>query len=165
MAQKKVVIDRAKVKQESVFNMGELYKALFSWFNNYGYDFAEEEYNERDSGRNKDIKIFWVAEKKVDTYIKWYMDLNFLIVGLEGVEIDRNGLKMKTNKGSIEFKITAAIIKDYDNKWSKGFTAFLRKLYDKVIAYQRYNRMEDELKRETNKLIDEIKAFLNLYQV
>ncbi len=165
MAQKRVVVDGIKIRQESVFNMDELYKAMFAWFNNYGYDFAEEEYNEKDSGRSKDVKFFWTAEKKIDTYIKWYMELNVLIMGLENVEIERNGLKLKTNKGSVEFKITAALIKDYDNKWSKGFTAFLRKLYDKVVAYQRYSRMEEELVRETNKLIDEIKAFLNLYQI
>lgn len=163
--QKKVVIDGAKLKQDSVFNMGELYKSLFAWFNNYGYDFAEEEYNEKDSGRNKDVKFYWTAEKKIDAYIKWRIELSVLIVGMESVEIDRNGLKLKTNKGSIEFKITSSVLKDYDNKWSKGFSTFLRKIYDKIVAYQRYSRMEGELINETNKLMDEIKAFLNLYRV
>src|SRR3989344_5199473 len=150
--QKKVVINDAKIKQESVVNMTEFYKALFNWFANYGYDFSEDEYNEKDTGKNKDL------------YIKWRIELSMLILGLESVEIDRNGLKLKTNKCSIEFKITSSMIKDYDDKWSKGFMALFRRLYDQVVARQRYNKMEDELIRETNKLIDEIKAFLNLYQ-
>ncbi len=164
MSQKKLVMDAAKIKQESVFNPSELYKSMFVWFATYGYDFAEEEYHDKDNGKNKDIKFFWVAEKKIDRYIKWCLDINAMILGMENVEIERNGLKLKTNKGSIEFKINAYILKDYDNTWSKGFMAFLRKIYDQVVARQRYSRMEDELIRETNKLIDEIKAFLNLYQ-
>ncbi|HLC72925.1 MAG TPA: hypothetical protein VJH37_05075 [Candidatus Nanoarchaeia archaeon] len=162
--QKKVVVDHAKIKQESVFNMTELYKSFFAWFANYGYDFAEDEYNEKDNGKNKDLKIFWSAEKKVDAYIKWGISFDVLILGLENVEIERNGLKLKTNKCSIEIKITSYMIKDYDDKWSKGFVAVFRKLYDKVVAHHRYVRMEEELIRETNKLIDELKAFLNLYQ-
>ena len=162
--QKKVVINDAKIKQESVVNMTEFYKALFNWFANYGYDFSEDEYNEKDTGKNKDLKIYWTAEKKIDLYIKWRIDLSMLILGLESVEIDRNGLKLKTNKCSIEFKITASMIKDYDDKWSTGFMALFRRMYDQVIARQRYSKMEDELIRETNKLIYEIKAFLNLYR-
>lgn len=162
--QKKVVINDAKIKQESILNLTELYKALFNWFANYGYDFAETEYNEKDTGKNKDLKIYWIAEKKMDLYIKWSIDLSMLILGLESVEIDRNGLKLKTNKCSAEIKITASMIKDYDDKWSRGFMALFRRMYDQVIARQRYSKMEDELIRETNKLIDEIKAFLNLYQ-
>lgn len=158
-------MDGVKVKQDSIFNITELYKAMFAWFANYGYDFAEEEYNEKDNGRNKDIKFFWTAEKKIDAYIKWSVELNVMILGLESVEIERNGLKLKTSKGSIEFKITAALIKDYEGKWSTGVAAPLRKIYDKVVARHRYSRMEEELTRETNKLIDEIKAFLNLYQL
>ena len=165
MGQKKVVMDGVKLKQDSIFNMGELYKAMFAWFSNYGYDFAEEEYNERDTGRAKDLKFFWTAEKKIDTYIKWGINVNVMILGMESVEIERNGLKLKTNKGAIEFQITAYLLKDYDDKWSKGFTSFLRKVYDKVIARHRYQRMEQELVRETNKFMDEIKAFLNLYQI
>ena len=163
--QKKVVMDAAKIKQDSVFNMGEFYKSLFAWFANYGYDFAEEEYNEKDSGRAKDVKFFWTAEKKVDTYIRWGINFNVLILGLESVEIERNGLKMKTNKCSIEIQITAYMIKDPDDKWSKGFAAVFRKLYDQVVARHRYERMEGELVKEANKLIDEVKAFLNLYRV
>lgn len=164
MSQKKVIIDAAKIKQESVFNTSELYKSMFVWFANYGYDFAEEEYHEKDNGKNKDIKFYWVAEKKIDRYIKWALEINVMILGMESVEIERNGLKLKTNKCSIEFKVNASLVKDYDNAWSKGFMAFLRKIYDQVVARQRYVRMEDELIRETNKFIDEVKAFLNLYQ-
>jgi len=162
--QKKVIIDNIKIKQDSIFNMGELYKALHSWFSNYGYDYAEEEYNETDSGKAKDLKFFWVAEKKMDAYVSWGIDLNVMIRGMEPVELERNGLKLKTFKGSIEFRITASMIKDPESKWSKGITSVLRKLYDQVMMRQRYNRMEDELVRETSKMIDEIKAFLNLYQ-
>lgn len=158
-------MDSLKIKQESIFNIAELYKALFAWLGNYGYEFSEDEYNEKDSGKNKDLKIFWTAEKKIDMYIKWGIELSILILGMESTEIDRNGLKLKTNKASIEFKITSYMIKDYDDKWSKGFTAVFRRIYDQVIARQRYDRMEIELIVETNKLIDEIKAFLNLYQV
>lgn len=163
--QKKIVMDGVKIKQDSIFNIAELYKAMFAWFANYGYDFAEEEYNEKDVGRNKDIKFFWTAEKKIDAYIKWGIELNVMIIGLESVEIERNGLKLKTSKGSIEFKITAYLIKDYEGKWSTGIAAPFRKIYDKVVARHRYSRMEDELTTEIGKLIDEIKAFLNLYQL
>ena len=100
----------------------------------------------------------------MDAYVSWGIDINVMIRGMEPIELERNGLKLKTFKGSIEFRITASVIKDPNNKWSKGISSVLRKLYDQVMLRQRYNRMEDELVREASKLIDEIKAFLNLYQ-
>lgn len=166
MPQKKIVMDNIKVKQESIFNMPELYKALFSWFANYGYNFHEQEYNEADAGKGKNIKFFWVAEKNIDSYIRWQIELNAMILGMESIELERNGLKLKTNKASVEFRITATMIKDYDGKWSKGpGMGTLRRVYDKIMIRKRLSRLEGDLERETNKVIDEIKAFLNLYRI
>lgn len=163
MPQKSMLINNMKIAQDSIFDMGELYKNMFRWFETYEYDFHEDGYEESNTQAGKQVKFYWTAEKKMDAYIKYVIELNVFILGLQSIEIEKEGLKTKTHKGNIEFRITGYLLKDYDGKWSKTpFHTTLRYLYDKIIARKRYNIHEREFMTESKKLLDEIRAFLNL---
>lgn len=165
MVFKDTIASGLKIKQRSVFNLDELYKVMWRWFELYGYDMQELEYRDSLEGNTKHLEIKWAAEKKIDDYIKFKIITNFLILGLEKVEIEQDGVKLKTDKGEVEINMTAILEKDYDDKWQEsGYARLFRDIYDKYVIKNRIESLEGELYDEIYKLIDEIKAFLNLHR-
>ncbi len=166
MSQKDIVVPNIKIKDRSIFSLDELYKMLVRWFELNGYDFQEQEYRDEDMGEGKKhLEIKWYAEKKISDYFKFVIETNFLIVGLESVEVEKGGIKYKTNKGEIEMRIKSYIEKDYDSKWERTvMMQFLRAVYDKYLIKSRIEGYEGLLYEETYKYMDETKAFLNLHR-
>ena len=162
-----IVSPPVKVKQSAIFDMDELYKALFRWFELYHYEFHEREYRESsDPGGGKHLEIRWYAEKKVDDYVKLVIEVDFLVLGLTDVEIEKNGAKTKTNKGTIEMRFSGYLLKDYEDSWSKSaFSTFIRGIYDKYIIRGRLEGYEGLIYDEAHKLIAEAKAFLALHRL
>lgn len=166
MSQKDIIVPSVKVKDRSIFSLEELYKLLYRWFELRRYIFQEQEYRDEDmGGGKKHLEIKWYAERKIDDYFKFVIEVNFLILDLEKVEIEREGLKVATNRGEIEMRVKAYILKDYDNKWeNSAIMRFLREFYDKRLIRLRIEGYEGELYEETYKLLDEVKVFLNLHR-
>ncbi|GAI26093.1 unnamed protein product, partial [marine sediment metagenome] len=75
----------------------------------------------------KDIEIEWTGTRKLTDYFKFELQAKFRILALSNVEIDQNGVKVSTNKGSVEIKVKGIIVKDYEGKFERtGFRKFLR---------------------------------------
>lgn len=162
---KDVLFSNYKLKQDSIFDLGELYKSIFRWFDINEYTFYEKEYNDIDEPKGKHLEIYWYTEKKIDAYVKFVIEVSYLVLGLQSIELEKGGVKIKTNKGSIEFRITAYLQKDYEDRWSKtGAQTKMRYLYDRFIIRKRLNKLGDELIKDVNSLIDELKAFLDLHK-
>ena len=159
------IVQGYKIKQSSIFDLDELYKTLFRWFENNGYSFYEENYQDTDTPGGKQLQIYWRAEKKVDTYVMFAIEIAYLVTGLSKVEVERGGTKIKTNSGSIELRINLFMVKDYDDKWTKsGVGKNMRMLYDKFVARERLEKQEDQILGDYAALLDEIRSFLALHK-
>lgn len=162
---KDVLFDNYKLKQDSIFDLGELYKSIFRWFDVNGYSFYEKEYNDIDEPGGKHLEIYWYTEKKIDLYVKFVIEVSYLVLNMQKIELEKGGVKIKTNKGSIEFRITAYLMKDYDDKWSKSaMQKKMRYVYDRFIIKKRIDKLEVELVKDVNSLIDELKSFLDIHK-
>ena len=162
---KDVLFDNYKLKQDSIFDLGELYKSIFRWFDVNGYSFYEKEYNDIDEPNGKHLEIYWYTEKKIDLYVKFVIEVSYLVLGMQKIELEKGGVKIKTNKGSIEFRITAYLMKDYDDKWSKSaMQKKMRYIYDRFIIKKRIDKLEAELVKDVNSLVDELKSFLDIHR-
>lgn len=165
MVQREIVASGLKVKQKSIFDLDELYKVLFRWFELYGYVLQELEYRDSAEGDSKHLEIKWKAEKAVDDYVMYVIRLNFLILGLQKVEVEENGVKVKKYTGDLEMNFYAFLAKDYENKWADaGYAKVFREIYDKYVIKKRMEGLYRELYEELYKLLDEVKAFLNLHR-
>lgn len=166
MPQRDYVATGVKVKQKSVFNLDELYSVLWHWFETHNYDFQEQEYRDETTAGGHNIEIGWYAERKIDDYIKFVLEITFFVVGYQKVEIEKEGgVKEKTGKGEVEIQISAYLLKDFEDRWGKpAVLLFLREVYDKFIIRGRIESLEGGLHDELYRFIDEIKAFLNLYR-
>jgi len=101
--------------------MGELYKVMFRWFSRNNYDFQEKEYLEAQmEGGAKKLEIGWYSYKKISDYIKFHIDVKFLIIGLTSAEIEVGNVKRKTNQGDLEMRFDAWIEYDYEGKYEKS---------------------------------------------
>src|SRR3989338_11379589 len=166
MSERDVIAKGLKLKQKSIFDMDELYKLMFKWFSTHNYDFQEKEYIEKVQGDgSKSLEIGWMSYRKISDYIKFRIDIKFLILGLTTVEIEVDRMKRKTNSGDIEMRFDAYIETDYEGKWeSQPITKFFREFYNKYIIKGRMEGYEVQLHEELYELMGEIKAFLNLYK-
>jgi len=155
-----------KVKQVAVFYLDEFYKTMFRWFELNHYDLQEREYRQSVDPKGKHLEIRWYSEKKIDDYIKFIIEIDFLILGLQDIVVEKEGgVKSKTNKGAIEMRFHAYLLKDYEDKWSKtAFAQFLRAVYDKYIIRNRMETYEDQLSEELQSVIAEAKSFLSLHK-
>lgn len=154
-----------KLKQDTVFDLTELYKTIFRWFDVSGYSFHEKEYNDIDEPNGKHLEIYWYTEKPIDAYVKYVIEINYLVLGLQKIELEKGGIKINTNKGSIELRISAYLLKDYNNKWSASpIQAQMRRIYDRFIIRKRLDKLGNDLVKDVNSVIDEIKGFLDIHR-
>ncbi len=153
-----------KIKQDSIFDFGEFYKRLFAWFEIMGYDFAEKGYEKYEMGNADNLKIFWESKKEVDGYAQFVIEIGFFIVGFSNVEIEKDGLKMKTNKGTLEMRITSYLQRDPGDKVKKSIGEAGRNFYEKFMIRHKLEDYEGQLAEELQLLFDEIKSFLSMHK-
>ena len=154
------VIPAIKIEQRAVFNFADLYRLLKSWFNLHNYDFYEKEYIDvLKEGGEKSDSIKWEAERKVDDYVKFHIELRIKLADVEDVKLKDN----LVCKGTCGIKFESFLEKDYDNRWERNsFIKFLRALYDHFILRPKLERYADELRQETYDVFDQAKSFLKL---
>lgn len=150
-----------KIKQVSVFNLDYLYKDITRWFQHFDYSWKELQYRqENQPDGTTHLEIRWTAEKEINNYMKFVIDMEFLIF-MKDAEVEENGVKVKRNKGAVEIRTGAYIAKDLDI-W-KNMNA-LRRIYDNYLIRHRIEDLEDDLYIEAHKLYNMIKSFLNLHR-
>jgi len=156
-------VTEEKVKRSGIFDFKETYQFVHRWLTDEDYDVEEEKYLEEVTGDSKKVEIRWVATKKISDYFKNEIKLAWRVVGLQKVEVEKNGKREKMDKGSFEVKITGNLLKDYEGRWdSNPFMKFLRGVYDRFIIEGRIERYETKLFGDVEDLAEQIKGFLTV---
>lgn len=164
-ADKITVASGLKVKYRGVFDLGDFYKKLKTWFEAEGYgdevkNFKEAKYKESIKPFGKNIDIKWVAEKNKSDYFSYNLTLTFRIIGLQDAEVQYEAKKIKANKGEVEVKLSADLIKNRQGKWSKS--SIIKKIYESLIINKRIEEYKLDVYKIAYKLHDEMKMYLNL---
>jgi len=158
------VIFNSKVKYNGIFAFKDFYKFCYDWLSDETNLFViEDKYSEKLSGNEKEIEIEWNGIRKITDYFKYKVKVKYRILKLVEVEIDEGGKKVKTNKGSVEIKISGILIRDYQGKFEKtGFQKFLRAIYEKWVIPSRVEQFEDKLTADCNEFLEQAKAWLDI---
>ena len=153
-----------KVKQKGIFDFKEVYRILYEWLVDHGYDVNEKSYKESvGAGGLKEVEIEWDATRKVSDYFKFNLKADWHITAMTNVETEIDGIKKSMNKGDFEVKFKSVLIKDYEERWTTSpFIKFIRGIYDKYIIRERVEQYEGKLIEEMEQLVAECKAFLSL---
>ncbi|MCK5625099.1 hypothetical protein KAI04_04625 [Candidatus Pacearchaeota archaeon] len=163
MAEKENVFS-SKIKYDGVVLFKDFYKFCYEWLKDETeLDVAETKYTEKIAGPKKDIDIEWIGTRKVTDYFKFQIKATFRILGLENVETTQNGVKLKTNQGSVEVKISGTLIRDYDGKFEVNSNRkFMRSIYEKWVIPSRIQQFEDKLISDCDEFLSQAKAYLDL---
>ena len=154
-------ITEEKVKFSGIFEFKDTYQFVYNWLVDEDYTVEEEKYSETISGDTKGIEINWKATKKVSDYFRNEIKLGWRIIGMSNVEVEKNGKKIKMNKGNIELKIVGSLSRDYMGKWdSNASMKFLRGGYDKYIIEGTMKGYNGKVFGDVSMIAEQLKAFL-----
>ncbi|MAG47424.1 hypothetical protein CL617_02365 [archaeon] len=158
MAEFDYVVFPLRVFHDDILDTGEVFRLIQDWLTSRDYSLYEQEYHV-DARTENNVKIFWRAEKKVDDYAQFVIE-----VRITGSNIHETTVKNKKFlRGAFNITFESYIESDYEQRWEqKPFLKVWRGLYDKLFIKDKLDRYNDELKNDTYNIYDEIKAFLSL---
>ena len=159
----KDIVYKGKVKHSGIFDFAELYHFCYNWMFDKDYKIIEKTYSEKVKPNGKQVEILWEGKRKISDYFRFVLKLQWRILGMNEVEVQKDGAKIKLNKGQLEIGFTAVLEKDYEHRWEgNAFFKFLRGVYDRYIIRGRIEKYEEKLFFEVDEYIAQVKAFLAL---
>lgn len=163
MAEIKTLIDGKSLSYEGVFNLKELYRLIDKWFKDHGYDKQEIRNWEDVSQNEKQIILEIIPYKKVSDYARLDIRIFMIFSKLTEIDLEKDGIKFKMNKGRAEFYFDAYVVTDYENKWeTRPIFYFVKNVLDKWI-YRIYTSSYDaEVIRDCTEIENEIRSYLNM---
>ncbi len=162
MAEKDKIFS-GKTKYTGIWDFKQTYNFLYEWFTDKGYKIKEKGYSEKIKADGKEIEIHWEAKRKISDYFRFVIKADWLILGMTETEVQKEGVKMKMNKGYLEIKFSAILEKDYEHRWENtAFIKFLRGLYDRYIIKGRITDYEDKILEEVDEVIAQMKSFVTI---
>ena len=163
-----------KVNYKGEFNMKELYKLMHEWLKDFYWqevqqgkigDCHEIMYHDRvgPSGL-KDVWVWWRMEKIApNSYYKYTMEIDFLILGMKKTQVVHKGKKVKCDDGEVVIEINARMWLDVKGEWSKNpILRTFRNLFPERIYKKDIEAHEGELWREAYDFQGVIKKYLHL---
>jgi len=150
-----------KIRQKGIFNFRDFYNFAYDLLREEGYRIQEKNYTEGIKGDSKKTEIRWIALKKVSDYFRYMIQVDWLVLDMKNVEVQKEGKKVKMNSGDAELRIKGILTKDYEHKWEDNpFFKILRGIYDRYIIRSRVERYEDNVLDETEEFVAQCKSFL-----
>jgi len=163
MSEKETVFS-SSMKYSGIFSFKDFYKFCYDWLSEEtGLGLAEEKYEEKIKGDEKDISIDWSGSKKITDYFKSEIKVSFSVSGLKGVEVTEGGKKIKTNTGGVKIGVKGVLVRDYEGKFeTTPFQKFLRGVYEKWVIPSRIEHFEEKIFGDCDDFIEQAKAYLAL---
>jgi sigma54-dependent transcription regulator len=152
---------RGKVVQKGIFNFKDVYAFLYDYLVDENYDVDEIKYVEKISGDAKNLEIIWNCTKEVSDYFMFEITLTWGVLGMKKTKVKKGKQEVVMDSGTVDIKFTAAIIKDYENRWeNNAFLKFMRGLYDRYIMKSRIDVYGVKVWEEVHEVIGQAKSFL-----
>lgn len=167
-------IGKFKVTYAGEHDTKELYKLIHEWLKDNHWqdvqtgalgDMHEIMYHDRTgpSGRN-DVWIWWRLEKpSKNSYYKFEMNVDFLLIGMAKTQIVYEGRKIKCDEGELNIEVTAKIVIDPGKKWENHpILKGLNWWFARRLLKNDFDNKETELWRQAYDLQGAIKKYLHL---
>jgi hypothetical protein len=113
------------IRYKGILDIDDLYKSVKGWFGDYGYDYYEKENTEKKISSGDAIKIKMKAEREVDDYVMFEMQVDFVEI------INVKKVKKGGYYGEARIIIRSIIHLDSNNNWKN--IPFLFYLYNNII--------------------------------
>lgn len=166
MAEIKTLIDGRSLSYEGVFNIKELYRIIDTWFKDRGYEKQEIKNWEDVSENEKQIVIEIIPYKKISDYARIDIRIFMIFSKLSEIDVEKDSVKYKMNKGRAEFYFDSYVVTDYENKWeTKPIVFFVKNVIDKFVYRMYTSSYDGEAIRDCTEIENEIRAFMNMHRL
>lgn len=147
-----------KVRHVGYLDLREFYTWLQRWFefNGYFHDNFERFYEERTLPKGKEMHIRWYGKKSETEYFTYVIEVVWLLIGINQVEVPMGDKKRKIDKGDFELRFGAYIEK-------KGPDNIFRKIYEYFVIRKIIEDHRHKLYDKFYSLHDEVKAYFEQY--
>jgi len=177
-----LLVYNTQIKQVRLLHLENIYRYMYHWLKEESWSSVheglpnaiEDFYGEaRDQQGHKEIRFWWRVQKSPGGYaggehpffnFKWYIDV--LCTNVKRVEMMYNGKKIKPHVG--EFLMWFNSVLEIDkNKWFHKDSKFqlgkiLEDFFLRMIYKDRMREQEVELRRASERFIEDLKYYLNL---
>ena len=151
------------IAYEGLIDVKETYQLLNKWFKDHSYDSNEVFNMEQVYEDFKQIIIETRPYKKISDYAKIEFKIEIAFSKLKEQIIERDGIKQKLMRGEANFVFTTYLVTDREGMWtSKPAYFLLRNIMERFLYRTYISRYEDEAIKDKNKVMREIKSFLNM---
>jgi hypothetical protein len=165
MPEKKIVIDGLELSYEGLFDLNDLLKAIDKYARERGYAKREKRRQEIVRPGGKEFSMELRPTKIKTEYYALMIKIRINITNLQEVEVLKNKVKTKLNKGNVSMVFDAWALTDFRRRWEqKPLYYFLRTLVDKFIYKFYSDKFHGELIEDCHFLHTNIKAYLNLHR-
>lgn len=163
MAEEETIFS-SKISYNGIFSFKDFYKFCYEWLNEEsGIGITEDKYSEKLSGDSKEISVGWSGEKVMTDFFKLEIRVNIDVKNLTKAEINKDGVKLDMNKGSITVGIKGTLVRDYNGKFeTTAFKKFLRGIYEKWVVPSAVEHNEDKIIGMCDEFLSQAKAYLDL---
>ncbi|MFT4303119.1 MAG: hypothetical protein ACMXYG_01020 [Candidatus Woesearchaeota archaeon] len=168
---KKEIIFDTRIKHKDYFDMKYLYMMCHEWFMEHKWGpssdqkWPETMYLHRwlQSG-SEEIWIWWRFRKQFNRFIRYDLDVDWHIIGLEKAEMVKDGKKYKMNKGEAEFKIYVKLIFDAGGEFNSGFLKSVKETFWQRMYYKDILAHRKQLYHQVYEFKQAVKTYFNLQQ-
>ena len=165
MVETQIIVDGLNLEYDGLFSARELYMLIDKFFKDHMYDKREVSNMEKVEAHGKFIEIEFQPYRKMSDYVKFIIRIKLSMRDVKEVEIEKDGHKLKVNKGKVRFIFDGFLETDYEGRWEgKPMYVFVRTVFNKFVYKVYTARFEEMLTQDVDTLYNEIKAFLNLYR-
>ena len=165
MAERTLVVDHLKFSYEGLFNAGELYAIINSFFFEKNYDWHEKLNQEMITSTGKQVYIILDPWKNISDYYMLSTNIKITMTDLKDVEVEHEGQTLKLNQGLLKITYDGYVVSDRKGRWSKKpIYWFLSIIMEKYFYRNHLEKFETWMKSDIEDLMYKIKAYLNVYK-
>lgn len=136
-----------------------LLKALAQWFGDMQYFYQEKGISEKDIGTGYEVESNWIAERKINPYVKFEIQVNVHARDLRELVL-ADGRHMQSCR--LIIRVSSDVIKNYDKTFGdSGFQEWLRQFYERYVVDDELAGYEGKLYIESTAMINTLKQYLS----
>ena len=161
MPESDIIYKDAQLKLKGIYDLKLMYKKIYEWLQDEGFEIKEKYYVERIKPFGKIIEFEWECQQSEGEYFKYQINLKCFVIGANQIEVEKDNEKLKLTKSELELTFNAKLIRNANNKWADD--SFIKKLYEEYFIKDEIEHQKIEVYKEVHDLMAEIKNFINLY--
>jgi len=117
MAERLIVVDKARVEYEGLFEAKALYALFVDWARDKGYFLVEKKHSESVKPEGKYVDMEFEPFKKLTDYAKSIIKMRVTMHDVKDVVVEKDKTKRKFQQGKVSIVFDGILETDYEHRW------------------------------------------------